>query len=130
MIVQALDPDARPLRHAAAHDAHGFLRGELSRRQELGYPPFGHLVRIVCSSEEAGLEAAAADAVRSRLQAAGVFAMGPAPLFRRLGRHRAQLVVKSPERAATVAAVDEAVRAVAGDRAHRGAAFAVDVDPQ
>src|ERR671920_2197397 len=29
VLVQALDPDARALRHAAAHDAEGFLAGEL-----------------------------------------------------------------------------------------------------
>src|SRR5205085_11817503 len=31
VIVQALDPGARALRHAAQHDAEGFLAGELER---------------------------------------------------------------------------------------------------
>jgi primosomal protein N' (replication factor Y) (superfamily II helicase) len=130
VIVQALDPEARPLRHAAAHDAESFLRGELERREALGYPPFGHLVRVVCSSPEPGPETAAAEAVRERVAAAGVPALGPAPLFRRQGRHRAQLAVKSREREPAVAAVRAAVEAVAADRAHGKASFAVDVDPQ
>src|SRR5437867_2154151 len=50
VIVQALDPEARALRHAAAHDAEGFLAGELERRRALRYPPFAHLIPIVCSS--------------------------------------------------------------------------------
>jgi primosomal protein N' len=56
--------------------------------------------------------------------------MGPAPLFRRQARHRSQLVIRSPERAASIAAVRDAVELVAADRAHAGASFAVDVDPQ
>jgi primosomal protein N' len=56
--------------------------------------------------------------------------LGPAPLFRRQARHRAQLVIRSPERATAIAAVRDAVEAVAADRAHGSAAFSVDVDPQ
>jgi primosomal protein N' (replication factor Y) (superfamily II helicase) len=130
VIVQALDPGARVLRHAAAHDAAGFLAEELARRKALSYPPHGHLVRVVCSSTDAGPDLVAADAVRSWIVAAGVPVLGPAPLFRRQGRHRSQLIVRSRERAPAIAAVRQAVEAVASDRAHGAATFAVDVDPQ
>jgi primosomal protein N' len=56
--------------------------------------------------------------------------LGPAPLFRRQARRRAQLVVRTPRRAEAIAAVRAAVEAVAADRAHAAVAFAVDVDPQ
>jgi primosomal protein N' len=56
--------------------------------------------------------------------------MGPAPLFRRQGRHRAQLMIRSQDRAAAITAVREAVERVAADRTHAAASFAVDVDPQ
>jgi primosomal protein N' (replication factor Y) len=46
------------------------------------------------------------------------------------GRERAQLVIKAGERALAVSAAGAAVAAVAGDRARRGVAFSVDVDPQ
>jgi primosomal protein N' (replication factor Y) (superfamily II helicase) len=130
VIVQAIDPNARALRHGAGHDADGFVAGELERRAALGYPPLGQLVRIVCSSDEPGPETAAAAAVHERLAAAGLPALGPAPLFRRQHRHRAQLEVRTPERAAAIAAVRGAVDAVAADRSHAAVAFAVDVDPQ
>jgi primosomal protein N' (replication factor Y) (superfamily II helicase) len=130
VIVQALEPDAGALRHAAAHDSAGFIAGELPRREVFGYPPYGHLIRIVCSSSEAGPDHAAADAVRELIEAAGVPALGPAPLFRRQGRHRCQLVVRSRERDRAIAAVRDAVEHVAAGRAHAHAAFAVDVDPQ
>jgi primosomal protein N' (replication factor Y) (superfamily II helicase) len=130
VVVQALEPDVRALRHAAAHDSEGFLEGELARREALRYPPFGHLIRIVCSAAEPGPEVEAAEAVRARIDAPGASVLGPAPLFRRAGRERAQLVVKAVDREAAVSSVRGAVEAAAADRSLRGASFAVDVDPQ
>ena len=130
VIVQALEPQARALTHAAGHDATGFLAEELPRREAFAYPPYGHLIRVVCSSAQAGPEHAAATAIREGIEAAGVPVLGPAPLFRRQARHRAQLVIRSRERESAIAAVRAAVESVAADRAHAAAAFAVDVDPQ
>jgi primosomal protein N' (replication factor Y) (superfamily II helicase) len=126
VLVQTLDPAAPAIRFAARHDAEGFLAGELERRGALRYPPFSTLIRVVCSSVEPGAALAAATAVRERLE----FALGPAPLFRLRGRERAQVVVKAAERGPAIAAVGAAVHGVAGGRAHRAAAFSVDVDPQ
>ncbi len=67
VLVQALDVEARALRCAAAHDAEGFVTGELARREALGYPPFTDLIRVVCSSTEAGVETEAAEAVLGAL---------------------------------------------------------------
>ena len=117
----ALDPQV-----AARHDADGFLAAELGRREALRYPPFSTLIRVVCSSTAPGAALAAAGAVRERLPGA----LGPAPLFRLRGRERAQVVLKAGDRAAAVAQVGAAVDAVAGSKAHRQAAFSVDVDPQ
>jgi primosomal protein N' (replication factor Y) len=130
VIVQALDPSARALAYAAGHDSRGFLRGELERREALGYPPFGNLIRVVCSCEDHGPEAEAAAAVRERLEADAGSVLGPAPLFRRKGRNRSQLVVKGADRRAAIVSVRRAVEAVSADRAHGRASFAVDVDPQ
>jgi primosomal protein N' (replication factor Y) len=132
VIVQALETDARALRHAAAHDAEGFLAGELQRRELLRYPPFAALIRVVCSARELGPEARAAAAVAERLDLPGATVLGPAPLFRLKGRERSQLLIKAPasERAVAVRAVRQAVETVSADRAHRDAAYSVDVDPQ
>jgi primosomal protein N' (replication factor Y) (superfamily II helicase) len=130
VIVQALDPTAEALAFAARHDADGFLAAELCRRELLGYPPHGHLIRVVCSSAEPGPELDAATAIRDAVAGAGVPALGPASLFRRQARHRAQLVIRSPDRAAAIVAVRTAVEQVAAQREHASASFAVDVDPQ
>jgi primosomal protein N' (replication factor Y) len=131
VLVQTLDPSATPIAHAARHDADGFLAGELERRELLRYPPFATLVRVVCSHPEQAPADAAALAVARHLRGApGAAVLGPAPLFRLRARCRAQLVVKAERRRATVRAIGEAVAAVAADRAHRGVALSVDVDPQ
>ena len=126
VLVQTLTPDARAILAAAAHDSEGFLAGELARRRALGYPPYGELIRVVCSSTEPGVALAAAREVRARLSLADARLLGPAPLFRLRGRERAQIVIKSADRRAAVAAVGEAV----ATPAHRDATVSVDVDPQ
>lgn len=130
VIVQALEPAARALRHAARHDAATFLEEELERRAALSYPPFAHLIRVVCSSQEPGPQLTAANALRDRLAGSGGAVLGPAPLFRLKARERAQLVLKTGDRPRAVDAVRRAVEALAGDRVHRGVSWAVDVDPQ
>jgi glutamate-1-semialdehyde aminotransferase len=56
--------------------------------------------------------------------------LGPAPLFRLRGRERFQVVLKTRERAAAIAATGAAVETAARERALRAVAFSVDVDPQ
>jgi len=131
VLVQTIAPEARSIVHAARHDSDGFIAGELERRQALGYPPFSHLIRIICSAVEPQPARAAASAVRNALVAGGGPAvLGPATLFRLRGRERSVLVVKAPERRAAVQAVDAAVRRVTDAREHAGVNFSVDVDPQ
>ena len=131
VIVQTLAPDAASIAAAERHDADGFLDGELARREALRYPPFSHLIRIVCSAPDPHAVADAATAVRAALgDIQGATILGPAPLFRLRGRERAQLVIKGAHRAPAVHAAGAAVSAVAGERARRGVAFSVDVDPQ
>jgi primosomal protein N' (replication factor Y) len=131
VLVQTLAPGAASIAAAARHDADGFLVGELGRREALRYPPFSHLIRIVCSAPAAQAVGEAARAIRTALgDVPGATVLGPAPLFRLRGRERAQLVVKGSERARAVRAAGAAVTTVAGDRARRGVAFSVDVDPQ
>jgi primosomal protein N' (replication factor Y) len=128
VLVQTLSPDAPSIVAAARHDADGFLAGELERREALRYPPFSHLIRVVCSGPDAGRVGEAARAVAAGLSVGQV--LGPAPLFRLRNRERAQIVVKAGDRAAAVADVDAAVRAAARAHGRRGVAFSVDVDPQ
>ena len=133
VLVQTIAPEARAIVYAARHDSDGFLKGELERRQALRYPPFSHLIRIVCSAAESAPALAAASALAERLTlhtAPGVSVLGPASLFKLRGQERHVLVIKAAERRPAVRAAGEAVRRVADDREHKGVSFSVDVDPQ
>jgi primosomal protein N' (replication factor Y) len=131
VLVQTLAPDAASIAAAARHDADGFLVGELARRAALRYPPFSHLIRIVCAAPEGPVVGEAVRAIRAALgEVPGAIVLGPAPLFRLRGRERAQLVIKGSQRARAVRAAGAAVAQVAADRTRRGVAFSVDVDPQ
>ena len=132
VLVQTLAPEAAAIRHAAAHDARGFLAGELERRRALRYPPFSHLIRIELTAAEAGRAQAASERVRRALEGglpAGTELLGPAPRFRVRGRHRRQLLLKSEQRAETVSAVRRAVEELVKGRELRGSTVSVDVDP-
>jgi primosomal protein N' (replication factor Y) len=134
VIAQTLAPGAASVAHAAAHDAAGFLAGELERRRRLRYPPFAHLVRIVLRCEdEQRLERAAAMLSTALVEALpkSCELLGPAPMFRVRRKHRRRMLIKSGDRAEAVAAVREVVEGLSGERStFREVALAVDVDPQ
>jgi primosomal protein N' (replication factor Y) len=151
VLVQTIAPRARAIVHAAEHDSEGFLAGELGRRAALRYPPFAHLIRVVCAAPEAARAQAAASAVREALAGSlkildqrvaaphtadrppsspAASVLGPAALFRLRGRERRVLLVKAMDRAAAVRGVGAAVQSAASAREHAGVNFSVDVDPQ
>jgi primosomal protein N' (replication factor Y) len=133
VLVQTLAPDAPAIRHAARHDAPGFLAAELERRRALGYPPFSHLIRLELSAPESDRAEGAAEIARGRLSRSlpqDVQMLGPAPRFRLRGRHRRQLLLKAPEREPAVDAVRATVDELAANRELRGVAVSVDADPQ
>ncbi len=139
VLVQTIAPQARAIDLASRHDSEAFLTSELERRLVLGYPPFSHLIRVVCSAEQSDAARTAASAVRDALAGrtgggdgaeGSIAVLGPAPLFRLRGRERESLVVKASSRLPAVRAIGEAVQRVAGSREHHGVHFSVDVDPQ
>jgi primosomal protein N' (replication factor Y) len=130
VFVQTFQPDATPLAFAARHDVSGFLAYELERRDELRYPPFRHLVAVVVSGPVPESPLRALRELGDALRAPETELLGPAPLLRLRGRHRAQLLAKtsSPRAFATRAASLLAAAAPAMRR--DGLAAVVDVDPQ
>jgi primosomal protein N' (replication factor Y) len=130
VLVQTLAPGARSLGLAARHDSDGFIEEELARREVLGYPPFGSLIRVVCSSEDPTAALELATRLHGLIAPAGGTVLGPAPLFRLRGRSRSQLVIKCTDRMRMVRAVGAAVDGCAADTGRRGVSISVDVDPQ
>jgi primosomal protein N' (replication factor Y) len=131
VLVQTFQPDSAPLAYAARHDVAGFLARELGRREELGYPPFGHLVSIVVSGSEPEAPRRALAEVRDALVGLpDVRLLGPAPLLRLRGRHRAQLVAKTTSPRVLARRAAALLSAAAPAMRSDGLAVVVDVDPQ
>ena len=128
VIVQTFQPDATPLRYAARHDVAGFLAEELSRRRELGYPPFRHLISIVAAGADAEAPSRLLRELNTEL--AGADLLGPAPLLRLRGRHRAQLVAKTDQPRALASRAGQLLAAAAPAMRRAGVTAVVDVDPQ
>jgi primosomal protein N' (replication factor Y) len=131
VLVQTFSPDARPVVLAARHAVPEFLSGELERRRELGYPPFRRLIRIVVSGPSPDGPRTVLSELREALRGIPeTDVLGPAPLLRLRGRHRAQLVVKAvdprPAVVRTARLLESAARAMRRD----DLAASVDVDPQ
>jgi primosomal protein N' (replication factor Y) len=133
VLVQTLDPLARPIALAAAHDAESFYAGELERRKALGYPPATVLVAVEVSSIDGEKAAKGAGFTAERLRATlrgEEEVMGPGPLVRERGRSAARVVIKSTDVGKTLGVVREAVERYRVRFAERGARLAVDVEPQ
>jgi primosomal protein N' (replication factor Y) len=130
VLIQTYTPDHYALAFVARHDYHGFAAVELPQRQALGYPPFGHLVNLVLSGNDAVQVAAAAEQLAGTLnrQRGEVEVLGPAPcLLQKLrGRRRVQLLLKAAQRPALRRLLD---RVAAGSRLPGGVTLTVDVDP-
>ena len=130
VLVQTFQPDAMPFQFAQRHDVAGFLAEELERRSALGYPPVGHLVTVVAAGPDAGSVAQMLREVRDGLDGAAGAILGPAPLLRLRGRHRAQLVAKTAEPRALARRAAALLAAASPTLRKRGLTAVVDVDPQ
>jgi primosomal protein N' (replication factor Y) len=128
VLVQTFQPDARPIAYAARHDVVRFLAEEVERRRELGYPPFRHLVRIVVSGPDAAPVGRVLEELRAGLPETEL--LGPAPLLRLRGRHRAQLVAKTDRPRAVASHAARLLSAAAPAMRRAGLTAVVDVDPQ
>jgi primosomal protein N' (replication factor Y) (superfamily II helicase) len=130
VLVQTFQPDATPLAYAARHDVAGFLAQELARREELSYPPFAHLVSLVVSGPEPSGPRRVLEELRDGLRANATQILGPAPLLRLRGRHRAQLVAKTEQPRALARRAAAMLAAAAPAMRRDSLSAVVDVDPQ
>ncbi len=128
VLVQTFQPDARPIAYAARHDVTRFLDEEIERRRELGYPPFRHIVRIVVTGPEPEPVLRVLEELRAGIP--GTELLGPAPLLRLRGKHRAQLVAKTERPRAVAAQAARLLAAAAPAMRRAGLSAVVDVDPQ
>ncbi|MCF6267786.1 MAG: primosomal protein N' [Desulfuromusa sp.] len=102
VFIQSYNPDHYALTCAAKQDYRDFYQQELPFRQELGYPPYGHLVNLVFSGNNNPQVQTAASQFGHFLsgiaQAVEVLGPSPCPLARLRGKSRYQILLKSATR--------------------------------
>jgi primosomal protein N' (replication factor Y) len=130
VVLQTFAPEHFAVRAAAQHSYLQFYEEEIRAREELRYPPFSSLARIVAvdAHEDAvrGKIETVREAMAAPAAAAGIELLGPtmAPLSRLSGKYRWHLLLKSPE--------DEPLQTLLAEmvpRLHRVSGWFLDVDP-
>ncbi len=131
VVIQTYFPDDPAVRAAGDHDFPEFYKKEIGMREELGYPPFGRLVRVVASGPAAepaaSLLSESARMVQSRYGAL-VAVLGPSPAaFAKIkNEFRYSLLLKSR----SAAALGEAATYLRkGLKVPRSLRLIIDVDP-
>ncbi len=111
---------------------HAFAEQELAQREAAGFPPFSHLALLRAEAVSADPPTAFLRAARGLLgDAAGVDMHGPlpAPMPRRAGMQRVQLLLSALERRSLHAALDAAVPLLHALPQARKVRWSIDVDP-
>ena len=106
VIIQTYTPDHYAIQTASGHDYEAFYRRERAFRQQLGYPPFSRLARLMyqdtslarCRHRANELAETLRDTIR-RHQLEQVHLIGPAPCFfnRLRGRWRWQIILRADD---------------------------------
>jgi len=146
VLLQTHHPDHALLQTLIHGGYHAFADGELAQREAAGFPPFAHLALLRAEAQHADapmqfLQAAktllipwvAAKPARGAPISApeGLTLDGPvaAPMPRRAGMYRAQLLLSSPKRRDLHVALEAALPAVYALPEARKTRWSLDVDP-
>ena len=128
---------------------HAFAASELEQRQAAGFPPFAHLALLRAEAKQVDAANAFLHATKSAFtnsmrdaarlepgtsrcdQQSALEIQGPlpAPMSRRAGMHRTQLLLSSPSRRALHALLDTALPAIHDLPEARKVRWSLDVDP-
>jgi primosomal protein N' (replication factor Y) len=134
VIIQTHRPDHPLLQKLIQQGYSEFAKAALKERQEAGWPPFGYLALFRAEAEEAKaatkfLEQISQEAKHipnNHIQLLGPI---PAPLERRAGRYRAQLLIQSTHRQPLQTFLGLLLTRVDKLKVHRQVRWSLDVDP-
>jgi len=131
--LQTRHPDHPLLQRLLSGGYAGFAEAALAERREAGLPPFGHLalLRAEAHGQQPPMDFLLAAAATID-QSADLACWGPvpAPMQRRAGRYRAQLLLHASGRAQLHVALDQWQSALTELPQARLVRWSIDVDPQ
>jgi primosomal protein N' (replication factor Y) len=134
VLIQTHHPD-HPLLQTLLHQGYGgFAHAALEERKLAGFPPFRHLALLRCESVKVEDGTAFMQAAREQLdaiaiQGVDVFGPVPAPMERRAGRYRLQLMLQATERKYLHAALQPWIQSLVKLKAGNKVRWSLDVDP-
>jgi len=135
---QTHHPDHRLLHDLINGGYDAFTRDELGQREAAGFPPFAYLAMLRAEAQQAETAGAFLRAARSVLQDAAarmptpkVELLGPvtAPMARRAGLYRMQLLLSASTRQSLHALLDAALPGIHALPEARRTRWSLDVDP-
>ncbi|MCK5327072.1 MAG: primosomal protein N', partial [Candidatus Latescibacteria bacterium] len=134
VIIQTYNPDDEAIRFARRHDFEGYAKMELANREELGYPPFGKLVRMLfrSKSEEAVQRISEQYGTALRKAVGGrVEVLGPveAPMSRIKDYYRWHLLLRGKGSKSLRTLAMEVHRTGRADAKNHEVIVTIDVDP-
>jgi primosomal protein N' (replication factor Y) len=135
VLIQTWHPEHPLFAALQRHDFHGFAEFALNERRETGYPPYSHLALLRAEAPASGaalefLREARALAIRlSPGKDVQLLSPAPAPMERRAGRYRAQLLVQSSQRAPLHEFLAQWVRQLTEAKFAKKTRWSLDVDP-
>ena len=131
VLIQSYNPDHYALSCAAEQDFRNFYQQEIPFREELGYPPYGHLVNLVFSGNNPSQVKSASRQfgyyLTDMTHSVEVLGPSPCPLSRLRGRSRYQILLKSTDRPALrrlLNCLDSGIKQLP-----RQVKLSIDVDP-
>ncbi len=134
VLIQTHQPEHPLLQTLILHGYPAFAEAALAERADASLPPYSHLALL--RAEGPGPDApraflSAAYALAESLGSHGVMLLGPvpAPMERRAGRHRAQLLLQAQSRAALQRLLSAWAPALEGLKEGRKVRWSLDVDP-
>jgi primosomal protein N' (replication factor Y) (superfamily II helicase) len=134
VLIQTQVPDHPLLRLLVEQDYARFATATLKERQEAGLPPFSHMALLRAEAVNPQMPNDFLEAARQlaeRLGHEGVWLMGPvpAPMERRAGRSRAQLLLQAENRQALQRLLAVWAPQLETLKSGRKARWSLDVDP-
>ncbi len=131
VLLQTHHPEHPLLQTLVGGGYHAFADGELALREAAGFPPLAHLALLRAEAKRAELPLQFLQLAKTLLDSSAIEVHGPlpAPMPRRAGFVRSQLLLAAPARAALHAALDVAVPALYAAPDARRVRWSLDVDP-
>ncbi|MCW9013475.1 MAG: primosomal protein N' [Gammaproteobacteria bacterium] len=135
VFIQTHHPEHPLLQTLLNQGYEGFARAALAERQTAQFPPFAYMTVLRCAAPQKQSSMQFLHDARSllaRLPTTGVEIFGPlpAPMERRAGRFRAQLILQSTERKALHNLLNQWVPQLSKLKMANRVRWSVDIDPQ